>query len=229
MRIIKLNESNQAIVIKNAIKIIQGGGIVIGPTDTVYGIFCDARNKDAIKKIFALKGRPRQKALPIFVRDIKMARYYTYISDAKARFLEKVWLTPLDNERSENIMGPGFVTVVFQHKDKLPRVLTGGLDTVGIRIPNHPFLRELLFILDYPVAQTSANVSDAPPARNVAEIKKYFIGAKTKPDLVIDAGEIEGEPSAVIDCTGVRPVILRTGTLSFDTLNDFWDSPTDGN
>lgn len=210
MRIVKLSEPDQEKIIKTAVKIIWAGGIVIGPTDTVYGIFCDARNKDTVKKIFALKGRSRQKAFPIFVRDIKTARYYAYISDAKARFLEKVW--------------PGAITAVFQHKEKLSKVLTGGYDTIGIRIPNHQFLQELMRRIDLPLAQTSANLSDVPPARNVAEIKKYFTGAKAKPDLIIDAGEIEGKPSAVIDCTGAKPKILRTGTLSFNTLNKFWDS-----
>lgn len=210
MKVVKLSELSQATVVMAAVKVIQNGGIVIGPTDTVYGIFCDARNKDAVKEIFIMKERSKEKVLPIFVRDIKMARYFAYISDAKAKFLEKVW--------------SGAVTVVFHHKDKLPHILTGNLDTIGMRIPNHIFLRELLSRLDCPVAQTSANISDALPARNVVEIRKYFSGAQIKPDLIIDAGEIEGKPSAVIDCSGVKPKILRTGILSFDTLNKFWDS-----
>lgn len=221
MRTAKLTESNQAAVIKSAVKIIQNGGIVIGPTDTVYGIFCDAGDRAAIKKIFALKGRSKEKSLPIFVRDIKMARRYAYVSDAKAEFLEKVW--------------PGAVTVVFNHKEKLPQILTphqskhgagqaGGQGTIGIRIPDYPFMQELLSRIAFPLAQTSANISGHPPAKNIAEIKKYFVAVKTKPDLIIDAGEIDGQPSAVIDCTRAKPMILRTGILSFDTLNKFWDS-----
>ncbi len=224
MRIVKLSESNQAIVIKNSVKIIAGGGIVVGPTDTVYGIFCDARNAGAIKKVFVMKGRPRAKAFPVFVCDIAMARYYAYISDGKAKFLEKVWFTPLDNELSENLTGPGSVTIVFHHKEKLPQILTGRKDTLAMRIPSRGFLRDLLSRLGFPLAQTSANISAHPPAKNIDELKIYFSASKIKPDLIVDAGEISGQPSAVIDCTGTKPVILRTGVFAFNILSDFWDS-----
>ena len=210
MRIVKLSESNQAIVIKNSVKIIAGGGIVIGPTDTVYGIFCDARNADAIKKIFAMKGRPRAKAFPVFVRDIAMARYYAYISDAKAKFLEKIW--------------PGQVTAVFRHKEKLPKIFTGKKDTIGMRMPGHNFLHGLMAYFDFPLAQTSANISGKPPAKDIIELKGCFSKSKIKPDLMIDGGEITGQPSAVIDCIGAKPIILRTGIISVATLNKFWES-----
>lgn len=195
-------------------RVLRSGGLVISPTDTVYGILGDAADESAISKMFALKNRPAQKAFPVFVQDIAMARRYAYISDAKARFLEKVW--------------PGPVTVVFRHKEKLPKVLTDGLDTIGMRIPCDPFLIEVLKRVDAPVAQTSANISNEPPAETVEQIKEYFEKSKTPPvqpdhpggpELVIDGGQLIGRPSTVIDFARDNPVILRAGTVTKEELD----------
>lgn len=205
MKVVKLAETNFVKVLSGAERILRSGGIVISPTDTVYGILGDATNAGAIKKMFAMKQRPQEKAFPIFIKSIPEARKYAYISDEKAKFLEKVW--------------PGPVTVVFQHKEKLPRILTGGLGTIGMRIPDHEFLHELLARLDFPLAQTSANIAGQPPARNLQEIKKYFGKSKIKPDLVIDGGEIKGEQSMVIDFTANEPIILRSGVTTKKELD----------
>lgn len=182
---------------------MRSGGVVVGPTDTVYGIFANATDSKAIKKIFEMKGRS-QKPLLIFVRDIAMARWYAYISDIKAKFLEKVW--------------PGAVTVIFHHKEKLPKILTGKSNTIGIRMPDHAFLSELLERLDFPLAQTSANASGKPVARNIREIKEYFKQQKIKPDLIIDGGELPDNPSTIIDLTRDKAAILRTGVVSKEEL-----------
>ena len=192
-------------VISQAEAILSSGGVVISPTDTVYGILGSAANESAVSKMFALKNRPAQKAFPVFVRDSAMARHYAYISDAKAKFLERVWPEP--------------VTVVFNHKEKLPKVLTDRLDTIGLRMPHDPFLAELLKRVDAPLAQTSANISNEPPAENIEQIKHYFEKSKIQPDLVIDRGVLHGKPSTVIDFTGNEPIILRTGVVSKEELD----------
>ncbi len=179
---------------------IRHGGVALIPTDTVYGLVCDAANTSAIKRICAMKRRPGEKLLPIFVASISAACRYASISDAKARFLERVW--------------PGPVTAVFYHKEKLPPVLTGRRDTIGIRIPDHPFVLSLLKRLDMPVAETSANISNLPPAKTAAEAEEYFKNAALEPDLIIDGGPVPGVSSTVIDCTGASPLILRSGVLS---------------
>lgn len=199
MRRIILSEALATAPVEAAV-VIAEGGVAVVPTDTVYGLVCDAHNEDAVKRMFAIKRRPQERAFPIFVRDIAMARRYAYISDAKARFLKHVW--------------PGAVTFIFYHKEKLPAVLTGGKDTVGIRIPDHPFATALLARADSPLAETSANISDMPPAKNREEIRRYFENESALPDLVIDAGEISGAPSVVIDCSGASPLILRSGIMS---------------
>ncbi len=235
MTTMKLTQNSLKKILSLAEKILRSGGILICPTDTVYGILGDATNRDAIKKIFALKTRSAEKKFPIFVKDIPTARKFAYIADAKAKFLEKVWLAPLETARPEgpsgaqararSLTGPGPLTVVLHHKEKLPKILTphqsklgagqaGGLGTIGIRIPNHPFLLELLSRLDFPLVQTSANISGKPPAKNIKEIKEYFGKERLKPELIIDGGQIDGTQSTVIDFTGNEPILLRTGAIS---------------
>lgn len=181
------------------------GGVIVGPTDTVYGMFGRADEEEVIKKMFDLKKSPEEKAYPIFVKDIKMARWYAYISDAKARLLEILW--------------PGPITAIFYHKEKLPPMLTGSSDSIGIRMPDHPLLLGLLAELGAPIAQSSANISGKPPARNAEEVFAYFESKQDKLDLFIDGGEVSGESSVVVDLRTSTPQILRTGLMSKDELD----------
>lgn len=199
MEIFSFGQDNNTLVERVA-GIIKNGGVVAGPSDTVYGLFCDATNEQAIQKMFAIKQRPEEKAFPIWVKDIASARKLVYIYDKKARFLEKVW--------------PGQVTVVFQHKEKLPSVLTGGLNTLGIRVPDHPFLLELLNRLDIPLAQTSANISGKPSAKTAKEVLASFESQPNQPDLVIDGGETSGIASTVVDFIRENPLIMRVGVMT---------------
>lgn len=211
MEIVFLNENNFEEILAKTESILRSGGLVIGPTDTVYGIFGDASNEEVIKKVFLLKQRSPEKAFPVFVKDLAAARYYAYIYDAKVKFLEKIW--------------PGAVTVVFHHKGKLPKILTGGKDTIGLRIPGHSFLMKLLARLDFPILQTSANISGKPPAKNLKEIEEYFYLQELKPDLVIDAGEISGSPSTIVDFTRDQMRLVRTGWLSKTELDQIFIHP----
>ena len=203
-----MNENTRFGVLSWAERILLSGDMVVSPTDTVYGILGDATDETVIQKIFKLKNRPEEKALPIFVKDIATARKFAYISDLKARFLEKVW--------------PGPVTIIFHHKEKLPSSLTGGASTTGIRIPDNLFLQTLLGKLSFPLVQTSANIAGKPPAQNLEEIKEYFAGKEIEPNLIVDGGVLKGQPSVVIDFTRDKPLVLRTGILSLAELDDLF-------
>lgn len=217
MEVLRLTNKNEEEILLETERILRSGKISIVPTDTVYGIVGDATRERVVQRIFVLKQRPPEKAFPVFVKDIPSARYFAYISDKKAKFLGKVW--------------PGPVTVIFRNKEKLPKNLTqpislrdmagqaGGKGMIGIRIPNHSFLLKLLSRLDFPLAQTSANISGKPPARNIGDIKRYFEEAEVEPDLIIDAGELSGRSSTVADFTGKEPVVLRTGLVSKEELD----------
>ncbi|MBI2639819.1 MAG: threonylcarbamoyl-AMP synthase [Candidatus Sungbacteria bacterium] len=204
MKVIKFDDGPKNEVFAAAEKVLKKGGVIIGPSDTVYGIYGDATNPETIRKIFKIKKRVSEKAFPIFVKDIATARKFAYIDDRKARFLEKVW--------------PGPVTVVFHHKEKLPGVLTGGKDTIGIRIPNHQFLLELLQRLDFPLVQTSANISGGEPMRSVEAAGG--LGKESVVGLIIDGGELPKGPSTVVDFTRDNPIILRSGVITKKELDE---------
>ena len=205
MELITLQENNQQEVVEKVACALRGGKIVAVSTDTVYGFIADATNQEAIERMYALKDRTPEKAFPVFVRDIAMARWFAYVSDAKAKFLENVW--------------PGQVTTIFNHKEKLPNVLTAGRDTIGMRVPNSSFLSALLDHINIPVAQSSANISGMPPAMTTEEIIASFEARKQKPDVVIDGGKLSGMPSTIIDFTSQEPRIIRSGLVNKEELD----------
>ena len=204
MKIVKLTEKNEKEILEEVASFLRSGKLIILPTDTVYGIVGDATNEKVIKKVFSLKKRPEEKAFPIFVRDIAAARKIAYISDAKAQIIEKFW--------------PGPYTFIFSRKENLPAILSGGLETIGIRVPDHPFLLALLRSVEFPLVQTSANLSGAEPAQNGDEIQKYFLGSAYEPELFIDGGALNGRQSTIIDFSSDAPKLLRG---SAKTLQEF--------
>lgn len=204
MEAVALRE-HQEKALEKAEAVIRSGGLVAVPTDTVYGIIGDALLPEAVARLYALKQRPKEKAFPVFVKDIAMARRFAYISDAKAGFLEHVW--------------PGSVTVVFHRKEKLPLELTAGMDTIALRMPNAPFLLALLARVDVPLAQSSANLSGMPSAVHGQDVIAAFAREKQKPDLVIDGGAVPGTPSAIIDLTANEPRLVRSGLMSKKELD----------
>lgn len=205
MKIISFADTEKNVASALAEKILRDGGVVAVPTDTVYGLVALADNTKAIEHIFQMKNRALEKALPIFVENVSMARWYAYISDTKAEFLNRVW--------------PGALTVVFHHKEKLPPRLTGEGDTIGMRMPDSPFILDILSRIHIPLAQTSANISGMPPAKSAEEVAAYFEEQKYKPDLVIDGGEkITGGSSTIIDFTANEPRLLRAGAMSKEEL-----------
>ncbi len=203
-------EDSKAIALVKAEQVIRAGGIVALATDTVYGFIADATNEKTIARLFELKHRPQEKAFPLFVRDIAMARWYAYISDAKARFLERVW--------------PGPVTVIFHHKEKLPDILTAERETIALRMPDNPFILDLLKRMDIPLAQSSANISGALPAKNAQEIVMNFENEKQKPDLIIGGDVDTDTPSTVIDLTANHIRMVRTGVVGREELETLMNS-----
>lgn len=209
MEVIILQE-HQEKALEQSVSVIKNGGLVVIPTDTVYGIVGDATQAKTIEHLYALKARSKEKAFPVFVRDVAMARRFAYISDAKARFLEHVW--------------PGTLTVIFHHKEKLPSILTAGKDTIALRMPQSAFALSLLARIDIPLVQSSANVSEMPAAKNSEDVIASFAHQKQKPDLVIDGGEIIGMPSTIIDFTAREPRLVRSGVMTKQDIDLFFQN-----
>ena len=174
--------------IKKASEIIKKNGIVIYPTETVYGIGANIFSNIALEKVFATKKRDKDKPVSVAVSDLKMMEDLVYIEEKERYFIQKFL--------------PGPVTVVLNKKDKVPDMLTSGSELVGIRFPAHETTIKLIQLAGVPITSTSANFSGEAPPRSVGEIR---VGA----DYIIDGGECKGQPSTVVDL--VNRKIIRIG------------------
>ncbi len=181
-------------IIDRIVLALKNGGVVICPTDTVYGFLADATNKKAVNKIFKIKKRPKSKPLSIFVKDFKMAESLAKISESQTKTLRKFW--------------PGKVTVVL--KRKLGTKLYGvKKDTIAIRIPKYKFLNDLLKKINRPLVQTSVNISAQKPLNKIDDILATF-GKSKLVGFTIDGGSVKNAKSSkVIDLTLKKQKILR--------------------
>jgi L-threonylcarbamoyladenylate synthase len=185
MEIISLTSKNFQNIVEYTARVIKKGGVVAVPTDTVYGIIADATNECAVKKIFSLKKRPPDKALPIFVKNIAMAKKIAAISAEQQKKIEELW--------------PGKITSVFKSANGI-KIFGIEKETIALRIPFYPFINSLLETLNIPLAETSANISGLPASTRIDDILAQFKGQNYQPDLVINAGDLsESKPSTIIN------------------------------
>ncbi len=193
--------------IPRAMRTLKKGGIIVFPTDTLYGLAADFLNPEAIQTLFMAKNRPIEKAIPILIGNCE------HIDS----------LTPAIDARIETVMKhywPGALTLVLQKKANLPAELSQ-TDSIGIRMPDHPFALKLLEHTG-PLATTSANISGAPNPLNAYEVLQQLNG---RVDLILDGGSVSfGEASTVIDCTGEEPIVLRSGPISLTKILEVWKS-----
>lgn len=186
-------------------KLIREGKIIVCPTDTVYGLICDAKNKKAVKKLFELKRRNLKKPIPIFVKDIKMAKKFADINKNQKKFLQKVW--------------PGKVTAVLKTKKKFPKGVVGSENKIGLRIPKYKLINTLIKKINRPLTATSANISGKPTSGKIKRILKQFENKRLKPDLFFDVGNLKySKLSTVIDLTASKLKILRRGAIKKERL-----------
>lgn len=203
MRVIKISFKNFNRTTEEIVKLIKKGEVIACPTDTIYGLVADATNEKAVKKVLKVKKRRDQKPLPIFVRDVKMAKTLAQIDKEQQKFLRRIW--------------PGKVTVVLERREDcgLPKILFGKTKTIGLRIPNHKLISVLLKKLNKPLIGTSASISGKPGSTEIKKILTQFKNQKFQPDLVIDTGDLKASKSStVVDLTKSKPKILRIGELS---------------
>jgi L-threonylcarbamoyladenylate synthase len=186
---------------KEIIEVLKEGKVVLCPTDTVYGLICDATSNKAVKRLFQIKKRTFTKPIPIFIKDIKMVKKFTLISKSQEIFLKKVW--------------PGKVTIVLKAKKKFPRGVLTKENKVGFRIPDYKLLNTLLSKIGFPLSATSANITGKPPSVKIKEVLEQFKNKRFQPDLIIDAGNLkQSRPSTVVDLTEKKLKLLRAGAVS---------------
>jgi L-threonylcarbamoyladenylate synthase len=180
-----------------AVDVLDAGGIVALPTDTVYGIACRLDAEGGVERLFAAKDRPPDKAIMVLVDDLEQVAGVVELTPA-AQALRGLW--------------PGGLTLVLPLRAgaPLPPALTAGTATLGVRVPDHPAPRYLARSVG-PIPTTSANPSGGPEARLAAEV---LAALGNRVDLVLDGGASPGGiPSTVVDCQAPRPRILRQGAV----------------
>ncbi|NJD75836.1 MAG: threonylcarbamoyl-AMP synthase [Candidatus Methanoperedens sp.] len=173
--------------IKKAADILRTGGVVVYPTETVYGIGANIFSENALEKVFSIKGRKKDKPISIAVSGFEMMDTLAYISDKEREFIRKFL--------------PGPVTVLLKKKISVPESLSSG-DLVGIRYPDHDAAVRLLELAGVPITSTSANLSGEAPPHRVDDIK-------LSADYILDGGECNAQPSTVVDL--INRKIVRKG------------------
>jgi len=189
--------------VERGISILKQGGIVAFPTDTVYGLGAEANNQQAVARVYRVKERPRNIALPLLLANISQ------IGEVAEPVPPIAWLL------AHNFL-PGALTIVLPKSNLVPDIITAGGITVAVRVPAHSIPIALARGLGAPIVGTSANVSGKPSALTADEVHSQF---GDKVDLVIDGGKCPGgRESTVVDVTGEEPVILREGAISREEL-----------
>ncbi|MFI5227396.1 MAG: L-threonylcarbamoyladenylate synthase, partial [Candidatus Limnocylindrales bacterium] len=180
-----------------AVEVLLAGGLVVLPTDTVYGLAVALATPDGVEKLFAAKHRPPEKAIIVLVDGLDQVAGIVELPPAAGVLAGVGW--------------PGGLTLVLPLiGGGLPPALTAGTETLGVRVPDHPTPRALARLLG-PLPTTSANRSGEPAALTAAEATAY-LGAEV--DLILDGGlSTGGVASTVVDCTGPRPSIIRAGAI----------------
>jgi L-threonylcarbamoyladenylate synthase len=184
---------------QRAADVIRAGGIVLYPTDTVYGLGCDPFNREAMKRLFRIKGRPEKRGVLVLVPGIEAVEQLAAGIPPSAReILQRFW--------------PGPLTVILPAAPHLPPELTGTARTIGVRHPDQPFLQAWMDCLGGPIVSTSANRSGDPDPPDLESLRRLF---ESKVDLFLESGRPASRlPSTVIDLTVTPFELLREGDLT---------------
>lgn len=183
---------------RRALEVLRAGGVIVFPTDTVYGLGCRIDHEAAVERIFTLKGRAPTEPLPVLLADpAQLDEFGTGISAAARRLAALHW--------------PGPLTIIVRRSGRVPAVVAGGGETIGLRVPGHAVPRALVRELGVPIVGTSAN-SHGASSPLTAQHAVYDLGDRV--DLVIDGGRSPlGKESTVVDATVDPPRVVRQGPL----------------
>ena len=193
----------QESVLKEAAGVVLKGRLVAFPTETFYGLGAHALAAGAVRRIYAVKGRPEVKPLLVLVDSVRMAESLVKeVPAAALALMARYW--------------PGPLTLVFRAMPNLPEELTAGTGTIGIRMSGHPVAFELVRAAGVPITAPSANLSGEEPPTTAAEVRRAFDG---KIALILDGGATTGGlPSTIVDVTVIPPRIIRPGALELPEL-----------
>ena len=192
-----------AAAVKRAAERLRAGEVVALPTETVYGLAANARDENAVAKIFQIKGRPAHNPIIVHVASNEMAR------DCVAQWTELA-------EKISKSFWPGPLTLVLPRAEKIPDIVTAGGATVGVRWPGHPFMQAVIRECGFPLAAPSANLSNQVSPTSAEHVRAQLAG---KIPLIVDGGQSQvGIESTVLDLTSTPPRILRPGMIHAESL-----------
>jgi len=195
------NPQNKRIL--EIVKILEGGGIVAYPTDTIYGIGCDIFSKKGLDKIHQVKGRDKNKPLSFICSDLAHISRFAKVPNYAYRIMKRLL--------------PGPYTFILDASSEVPRMLMPKRKTVGIRVPDNAIALSIVKELGHPLITTSANFSGEDVISDPFDIER-LMGKQL--DAVIDGGKLSGEPSTVIDLTGNAPAIIRKGAGDYSWIEE---------
>lgn len=200
MELIKIDlKKPKPTIIEKALEILKRGGLVIYPTDTAYGLGANAFDEKAVRKVYEVKGRDFSKPTHIVVRDWKMIEELCFVNDLAKKLYDKFL--------------PGPLTIILPKKKIVPDILTAGLKTIGVRIPNNHITIQLSNHIPFPYTTPSANKSGGKTPYSIEDVKKELDISKV--DLILDAGKLPSTPpSTIVDLSRKLPKILREGPIT---------------
>lgn len=191
--------------LRKAASILNNDGVVVLPTETVYGVGTNSLSDKGLKKLYELKNRPVNKPISVLISNKEM------INKVAKNITERQW-------KVISKFFPGPLTIVLDKQDYLSDILTAGLNTIGVRMPDNEIALKLIELVGVPLATSSANVSGEPAFTNLSSIQEVF---KDKIDYYIDGGDSKiGVASTVVRVTDDDVIILREGTISKEQIEE---------
>ncbi|MBM3373838.1 MAG: threonylcarbamoyl-AMP synthase [Betaproteobacteria bacterium] len=196
--------------IHRAATLLKAGELVAFPTETVYGLGADASNADAVRKVFAAKGRPADHPLIVHIGELsQLDRWAREVPEFALKLARQFW--------------PGPLTLVFKRDPRVPDAVTGGQDTVALRVPAHPLAQQLLRAFGGGIAAPSANRFGHVSATTAAHVREEFGDTVA---CVLDGGATEvGIESTIVDCSGEAPALLRPGMITPQQIEEALGRP----
>ena len=198
--LIHINPENpQPRLISQAVSVLRDGGVIVYPTDTIYGIGCDIMNKKAIEKIYWIKNRDKKKPFSFICSDLKNISDYAKVSNYAYKTMKRLL--------------PGPYTFILDGSKQVPKMMLTNRKTAGIRVPDHAICQALVKTLGNPIISTSATAPDGSIFEDPSFIQDHF---GNRIDIVVDGGPVPGDPSSVIDLTDDIPEVIREGRGDVD-------------
>ncbi|MBU0707538.1 threonylcarbamoyl-AMP synthase [Patescibacteria group bacterium] len=207
MEIVKLTQSNLSQAVGQASKVLKQGGVVVYPTETVYGLGADPFNQSAVVKVLKIKERADDKGIILLVANRQQLDRIATVVPEEEQLINKYW--------------PGPLTLILKKSKQLSELISGGRQSIAVRQSKHHFVTELFRLYDQPLISTSANLTGQTSCYTIEEVLEQFKGKTNIPDLIIDAGRLPKKPpSTIVEIIDRQINILRQGEIVISDINN---------